>query len=103
MNADADITFYISIVSSFLLTVSELLPYIKTIKSNGILELFVSILKKMSNNTQFENGGYSQIINENKDSENIKTLLIDLTNEIRSYKETFITYLNDKKINISIT
>lgn len=91
---NADITFYISIISSFLLTISELLPYIKSIKSNGILESFISML---------EHFHYTKITNNN-DTENIKDdHLQELINEIRSYKETFITYLNDKKINISIT
>jgi hypothetical protein len=41
-----DLSFYVSIVASCLFTVSEVLPYIKAIKSNGIMECIVSIFKK---------------------------------------------------------
>lgn len=43
---DADFTFYFSIVTGIMLTISEILPYIKVIKSNGITELIVSNLLK---------------------------------------------------------
>ena len=47
-----EITFYISIISGMLLTISEVLPYIKTIRGNGIIELLLNFLvKKSSSNT----------------------------------------------------
>ena len=36
-NEQTSITFYISIISGFLLTISEILPYIRTVKANGII------------------------------------------------------------------
>ena len=44
-----EITFYISIISGMLLTISEVLPYIKTIPGNSIIEVFVNFLVKKSN------------------------------------------------------
>jgi hypothetical protein len=44
-----EITFYISIISGMLLTISEVLPYIKTIRGNGIIELLVNFLVEKSN------------------------------------------------------
>jgi hypothetical protein len=49
-----EITFYISIISGMLLTISETLPYIKSIQGNGIIELLVNFLIKKSN-TQSSN------------------------------------------------
>lgn len=46
-----DIAFYISIVSGALLTISEVLPYIKQINSNGIIETIINIIKKKQNNS----------------------------------------------------
>jgi len=43
------ITYYISIISGILLTISEVLPYIKSFRSNGIIELFVNFLVEKSN------------------------------------------------------
>ena len=39
-----DFSFYISIVTGLLLTISETLPYINSIKSNGILHLVTDTL-----------------------------------------------------------
>jgi hypothetical protein len=46
-----DISFYVSIATGFLLTISEVLPYITSIQSNGILELIINNLLKRSNRT----------------------------------------------------
>ena len=40
------ITFYISIVSGLLLTISEILPYIKSIEGNSITEVIEKFLIK---------------------------------------------------------
>jgi hypothetical protein len=47
---DQDIAFYISIITGFLLTISETLPLIKSVRSNGILDLVINFLK-----TKFDN------------------------------------------------
>ena len=44
-----EITFYISIISGMLLTISEVLPYIKNIRGNGIIEVLVNFLVNKSN------------------------------------------------------
>lgn len=44
-----EITFYISIISGMLLTISEVLPYVKSIRSNGIIEILVNFLVEKSN------------------------------------------------------
>jgi len=41
-----DATFYISIISSTLLTISEILPYVQKIQSNGILQCISEIIKQ---------------------------------------------------------
>jgi hypothetical protein len=51
---EQDITFYISIFTGFL-TVSEILPYIKSISSNGILQLITTILLNKTNQNASEN------------------------------------------------
>lgn len=49
---EQDITFYISILVGFLLTVSETLPYVKSISSNGVLQLITTTLLNKTNTNQ---------------------------------------------------
>lgn len=51
-NNQNDPTLYISIITGLLLTVSEILPYIKTVKSNGIIHLITNFLLEKYYNTQ---------------------------------------------------
>jgi len=88
-----EITFYISIISGMLLTISEVLPYIKTIRGNGIIELLLNFLvKKSSSNTSSssnderiplltESNISSQVSNFTINSPNI-TLTFNSPNEI---------------------
>jgi hypothetical protein len=93
-----NITLYISIISSCLLTFSEILPYIQKIHSNGIMELIMSFLKNKNNyNTIIDNSSNDQSQNKLYDSLN------SLTNELNSCKQVLQNYLNYKKINISIS
>jgi hypothetical protein len=39
---------YVSIITGFLLTVSEILPYIRNVKANGIIHLITNFLLKKS-------------------------------------------------------
>ena len=50
-----EIEIYISIFSTLLLTISEILPYVRSIKSNGVLQLVINILKKFIKNTNNSN------------------------------------------------
>jgi histidyl-tRNA synthetase len=93
-----NITLYISIISSCLLTISEILPYIQKIQSNGIMELIISFLKNKNN--------YNPIIDNSSNEESQNKLydsLNSLTNELNSCKQVLQNYLNYKKINISIS
>lgn len=50
----ADITFYISLVSGALLTISEIMPYITKIQSNGILHSITNFLTSKAANSDAE-------------------------------------------------
>jgi len=50
----ADVTFYVSLVSGALLTISEIMPYITKIQSNGILHSITNFLT--SKGAQATNG-----------------------------------------------
>jgi hypothetical protein len=69
-----EITFYISIISGMLLTISEVLPYIKTIPGNSIIEVFVNFLVKKSNippnNTSSNNTSSNNTSSNNTSSNN---------------------------------
>lgn len=57
-------TFIISVCSGILFTISEILPYISKIKSNGILQFIIEelVLTKQSNKTNQQDDKYDQII-----------------------------------------
>lgn len=69
------ISFYISITTGLLLTISEMLPYIKKIKSNGIVEYITDKLYKKSQNEHV-------LIEDNS----VDDLHIDLEHEISLLK-----------------
>lgn len=74
-----DITFYVSIVSGLLLTISEALPYISNIKANGIMELVINTLANI---------GKKQLNEEHEPL--LPTPIQHTTNN------TLMDYLNDK-------
>ena len=47
-NNKNDSILYISIISGMLLTISEILPYIRNVKANGIIHLITNFLLKKS-------------------------------------------------------
>jgi hypothetical protein len=57
-------TFIISVCSGILFTISEILPYLSKIKSNGILQFIIEelIRTKQSNKTNQQDDKYDQII-----------------------------------------
>lgn len=63
-----EITFYISIISGMLLTISEVLPYIKIIRGNGIIELLVNFLVEKSNTNTNTNSTPSSNSNSSSSS-----------------------------------
>lgn len=48
------ISGYISVATGILLTISEILPYIKSIKSNGIMQCILSFLVSKTTSTEHE-------------------------------------------------
>ena len=87
-----DFSFYISIVTGLLLTISETLPYINSIKSNGILHLVTdTLLKRNSNNVS--NADIT-------DEENTRLLSNDVTNFIVNSSSVIFTF-NSSKVKIN--
>jgi hypothetical protein len=80
------------------------LPYIKVIKSNGIIECFLTIFKNLIQKQYIQlphnSGGSENNLNSSTD---LQHSLIELTNELKSFKDILQNYLNNKKINIDIT
>jgi hypothetical protein len=99
----ANITFYLSIISSFLLAISEILPYISKIDSNGILQLIVSIIRSLKPKNEYIPLSAENSLDQNEDAENLYNSINSLINELKSYKDFLELYLRDKKINISIS
>ncbi len=52
LNISDDITFAASIISGLLLIISEILPFVKTIESNGILDAIMNYGKNKQNNPE---------------------------------------------------
>jgi len=98
MSAD-EITFYISIISSFLLAVSEILPYIKSIEANGIIETFINIIKKKTNDyiVVHNSDNSNNLLVPEQNNERVITILNDILTEIKSSKEFFHNHLNDSQ------
>ena len=69
-----EITFYISIISGMLLTISEVLPYIKTIRGNGIIELLLNFLVKKSSSNTSSNTSSNASSNASSNDERIPLL-----------------------------
>lgn len=95
-----DITLYISIISSCLLAISEILPYIKSIKSNGIIEFLQIIIKSLLDKRYIQIPEYTpnQAIYDNISNNIISynNSIIDLTNELRSCKKIIKNYLDSE-------
>lgn len=65
-----DISFYVSIATGFLLTISEVLPYITSIQSNGVLQLIINNLLKRSNRTGTDEEN-ARLLNERPIEQNV--------------------------------
>lgn len=90
-NNKNDSILYISIISGMLLTISEILPYIKNVKANGIIHLITNFLVEKYYNTQ-EN--LQQNTEDNQDEE--RQLLINK-------RSSTTTHLLSEVSNITIT
>jgi hypothetical protein len=99
----SDITFYLSIISSFLLAISEILPYISKIDSNGILQLIISMIRSLNPKNEYIQLSSDNILDKKEDTENLYNSINYLINELKSYKNFLELYLDNKKINITIS
>ena len=93
-----DTSFYISIVSGTLLTVSEILPFVKSIQSNGILDFCTNVTKYMAgklSSTNETNTNESRPLTNNN-STNYGTLEY----EIGIMNKKLDSLLENKRINI---
>lgn len=59
-NSLDQISFYISVTSTLLLTISEILPYIKSVKSNGVLQIILNISKDFLSKLQNQNSNINE-------------------------------------------
>lgn len=85
-------TFYISITTGLLLTFSEILPFIDSIKSNGILHLISNFLIKRAGNTNSRTG-VSQNVVVNNTPNNTPSSTVACTENDRLLNNTSV--LND--------
>jgi hypothetical protein len=86
-NNQSDPTLYISIITGLLLTVSEILPYIKTVKSNGIIHLITNFLlekyntqENLQENTQDQDEERQPLINKRSNTTTTTHLLSEVSN-----------------------
>lgn len=61
-NVTMPITLYISIVTGSLLTISEILPFVSCIKSNGVLQCIVSMFNSIPFTSP--NSQYTQLVDD---------------------------------------
>ena len=90
-NYKTDSILYISIISGMLLTVSEILPYIKNVKANGIIHLITNFLVEKYYNTRED---LQQNTEDDQDEE--RQLLINK-------RSSTTTHLLSEVSNITIT
>lgn len=90
-----DSILYISIISGMLLTISEILPYIKNIKANGIIHLITNFLVEKYYNTQ-QNLQQNLQQNTEDDQDEERQLLINK-------RSSTTTHLLSEVSNITIT
>jgi hypothetical protein len=87
------ISFYVSLTTGILLTISETLPFIKKVKSNGILQCIIDALTKPNSTNNDES---SHLITCKDKIEDLQ----DQINNIRSHPS--FTFDKDSKVTILI-
>lgn len=99
-STDIDIPTIISIISGVLLTLSETLPFLTNLKSNGILEVLINVLKKKFAVTNVHIGSDQNEVIINVDETKIDILIEKLNKilNIESKRETDI----DTKLDVLI-
>lgn len=98
-----DTRFYVSIVSGTLLTISEMLPFVKSIKSNGLLDLSINVSKYMAKKIESLN---TDPLNESSSLDQSvslnKTNYSGLETEIQSLHSKVDVLLQKNQTNINI-
>ena len=98
-----DTRFYVSIVSGTLLTISEILPFVKSIKSNGLLDLSINVSKYMAKKIESLN---TEPLNESSSLDQSvslnKTSYSGLETEIQSLHSKLDVLLQKNQTNINI-
>lgn len=89
---------YVSVITGVLLTISETLPYIKDIKSNGIIQYIIEVLSKKSANMGHVERDPLLLDNIHQQIKEIQKQLEELTNQ----RVLINDYEKDKKITIVI-
>lgn len=93
-------TFYISITTGLLLTFSEILPFIDSIKSNGILHLISNFLIKRAANTNSRTGVSQNVVVNNTPSSTVACTendrLLNNTSVLNDVSKVIITSENIK-------
>lgn len=68
MGVYEQITYYSSIASGVLLVISEILPYIKAVEGNGLIDILVRNIKNNNNKTNSYEVIPDVVFNENNNS-----------------------------------
>jgi hypothetical protein len=83
-----DFSFYLSIVTGLLLTISETLPYINSVKSNGVIQFITdSLLKRLPNHSEEQ---------DQADEENRHLLSSDVSNFVVNSSNVVFTFNSSK-------
>lgn len=97
------IGFYVSVISSILLTISETLPYIEKVKSNGIIQCIIETIRHRGLPTRllWPDDLHQQI---NKLEEQVDTIQeqVDTIQEQQKHKLVITDLEKDKKMTIVI-
>lgn len=94
------IGLYVSMASGVLLTISEILPYIKTIKSNGIIQCIIETVTKNQENRDESNPLLDNAIRLDNLTKQINVLQEQMN--ILQKQRLVISEITDKKLTIMI-
>jgi hypothetical protein len=99
---DYTVQITMSVLGGLILLISEILPFVKSVKSNGLLELIVNVTKHFFKKTYHLNEDEESLLNEHQNDENqddtsfrvrVNNSSVSLSNKIDS--------LNTSVMNIS--
>ena len=103
-NIDYTMQIILSIIGGCIFITSEILPFIKNIKANGLLELLINTGQQFLNKNKLPENETEPLLNSNSNSElninipysdELKTILNTLNNNITNMSCNLNTYIND--------